>query len=143
MTPLFLLSCSSVKTASSGSLPIAELYDGPIWRQAKRNLPHAKIAALSARHGILEPGSEIEPYDQLMDEDRLLQIANDPAQIAKLVELAREHGKIIIVGGELYKLFALSIVARFPALLESIHFACGSYLQQRHALKCFFDGGTK
>ena len=138
--PLIVMSCSQVKKQTTKPMPFAEVYDGPIWQQVKKHWPSSHIAVLSAEHGLLEPGTEIMPYDRLMDEDRLLHILNDEKQMEKFAELVRQYGKVIVVGGELYKLFALYFTSiMYPELGDRVHFACGSYLQQRGALGTLFQ----
>jgi len=133
---LIVLSCSQVKRTTSEPTPFADVYDGPIWRQVKKHFPTSNIAVLSAEHGLLEPGARIEHYDRLMDEERLLQFINDLDQMERFAALVRQYDKVLVVGGELYKLFALYFTSiMYP---ELVHYTCGSYLQQRGALGTLF-----
>jgi len=141
MLPLLILGCSATKRAVDRAR-FVDLYNGPLWQQARSYLPAANIAALSAEHGLLEPNAEIETYDRVMDEDRLQEIINDAGMIDRTAQLIRKFGRALIVGGELYKLFGLMIVALHPDLIDRVHFACGSYLQQRKALRAFCEATT-
>ena len=142
MWPLLIMGCSQEKRAG-GSMPIYDLYTGPIWQQIrKRRYPADYVAVVSAKHGILFPGAVIEPYDEKMTDQRLLEIVNDPVQFANFVRLVDQAEKAVIFGGETYKLFALSVVARKIELLDKVHFAGGSYLQQRGALNQLIQAGS-
>jgi len=139
MQPLILMPCSAIKRPVTVPTRFVDVYDGPLWQQV-RTYPADAIAAISAKHGLLMPGALIEPYDRLMDEQRLMQIINDGTTIKNLGALTERHGLLLlVVGSELYKFVGLSILGQRPDLINHVRFACGSYLQQRHALKQFLD----
>jgi hypothetical protein len=132
---LLVMSCSQVKLGVTEPTPFFDVYDGPMWKQVKKHWPADRVAVLSAEHGFLPPGARIVPYDRLMDEDRLLAIINDHEQLNAFAELTKQFDKVIVLGGELYKLFSLYITGiMYPELITKVHFACGSYLQQRAVL---------
>lgn len=136
--PLIVLGCSATKRATSGPVPFTDLYNGPIWQQLRRQgYPTESIAVLSAEHGILAPKSVISTYDKKMTEERLDEIASDKTQVDRFAQMVEKAGKAIVFGGEDYKLFALSVLARHPNLIDKLHFSVGSYLQQRGALNHF------
>jgi hypothetical protein len=135
------MACSAVKRTVDTPTPFVDVYDGPIWQQVRKHWPSSHIAVLSAKHGLLRPGEKIEPYDVQMTEQRLLEIIHDEKQLHEFADLVREYGKVIVVGGELYKLFALYFTSiLYPELGDRVHFACGTYLQQRGALGTLFNG---
>jgi hypothetical protein len=134
MRTLLIMGCSQVKRQAEGPVPFVELYDGPIWKQARNNLPASNIAVLSAEHGFLPPLTEIEAYDRVMDEGRLVDLLNSPHERAKFKMLVAEYDEVIVLGGELYKLLSLALIAMGMSSVSKIKFACGSYLKQRAAL---------
>lgn len=134
MRTLLLMGCSQVKREVAGPTRFVDLYDGPIWKQARNHYPHDRIAVLSAEHGVLPPLAEIEPYDRVMDEGRLVDLLNSPHERAKFKMLVAEYDEVIVLGGELYKLLSLALIAMGMTSIGKIKFACGSYLKQRAAL---------
>lgn len=133
--PLIVMACGATKLNTAQPVPLTRLYTGPLWQQLRKHgYPTNKVAVLSAEHGIVEPDTALATYDRLMDEERLLDFINNPVQMRTFADMIKAHGKVVVVGGELYKLFALAVVGMFPELIGAIHFALGSYLQQRAAL---------
>lgn len=138
MRNLIVMPCSATKKAVEGQVPFIELYDGPLWKQVHNNWSADHVMVLSAEHGLLEPGTEIENYDRLMDETRLVELINEGA-LDTFDAVCEGYDFVLIVGGETYKHFALAAVALYPELASKVLFAGGSYLQQRKALKTFMD----
>ena len=137
--PLLVMSCSAVKKSTTAPVPFTDLYNGPTWQQVRcANYPVDRVACLSAEHGILSPGSKIANYDRVMDEDRLVTFVNDRVQMDRLAALIDNAGSAVVVGGELYKLLSLALVAMYPRLIGKVQFICGSYLQQRKGLSTLF-----
>src|SRR5262245_48376550 len=129
--PLLVMPCSADKKATSKAIPILELYDGPLWQQVRKaNYPSHLVAVMSAEHGLLDPEVEIPSYDRKMDEARLLELVCDNETIDNLAIMIESAGFAVIVGGELYKLLSLALLARYPELIDKVRFVCGSYLQQ-------------
>jgi hypothetical protein len=138
MRNLIIMPCSATKKNVAGQVPFIDLYDGPLWKQVRKFWNHNHVMVLSAEHGLLEPGTEIENYDRVMDEDRLVELLNDGA-LDTFDAICEGYDFVLVVGGETYKHFALAAVAMYPELRDRVLFAGGSYLQQRHALKVFMD----
>jgi hypothetical protein len=138
MRNLIIMPCSATKKPVQGQVPVIDLYDGPLWKQVRNNWDAEHVMVLSAEHGLLEPGTEIETYDRVMDEDRLVELLNDGA-LDTFDAICEGYDFVLVVGGETYKHFALAAVATYPELVSKVLFAGGSYLQQRKALKVFMD----
>ncbi len=91
MPDIVLVGC--VKTKRSGKHPAQDLYISPLFRQrrhyVKLKRPH-RWFILSAKHGLLEPIEEIEPYDcylaDLPYEERLEWSRNVLTQLTGLVD---------------------------------------------------------
>jgi hypothetical protein len=140
MKPLILMPCSAVKRPTVEPTRFIDLYDGPLWRQIRKHAyPADSVACLSAKHGLLMPGAKIEPYDQLMDEQRLLEIINDGNTVEQLAGLTEQAGLLLVIGSETYKFVGLALAAARPQLSGQVRFACGSYLEQRRALNQYLQ----
>lgn len=134
MSTLLLMACSQRKKPTLGPRPFIHVYNGPIWQQARNNYPHDRIAVISAEHGVLAPLAEIEGYDRVMDEERVVSLLNSRHEQAKFKNLVDQFDEVIVLGGELYQLFSLWMVALGMVSLGKVRFCCGSYLKQRAAL---------
>lgn len=130
--PLLLLSCSAQKRATTGPVPFIDLYDGPMWRQVRASsVPASSVAALSAEHGFLAPGTPVAAYDRRLDESRLAELARAPSA---LVDAIDGHRVVLFFGGDLYRRLIRASLAGRPDLLGRVRYATGSYLQQRRQL---------
>src|SRR5687767_7575454 len=75
---LVVLSCSSSKNPAPGLLSAIHRYDGPAYRILRSILRDRQwpddlsVAVLSAKYGLVGGLTEIETYDQRMDEERAL-----------------------------------------------------------------------
>ncbi len=135
--PLLVLSCSADKRAvdPAAFVPFSDLYDGPMWRQVRAiGFPVARVCAISALYGFLEPGRIIQTYDRVMDEKRSARMCGEGADVYRFAEAVKVAGGAFVVGGALYQELARRAIAREPELAELVTFARGSYLQQRKQL---------
>lgn len=134
--PLLILSCSATKLGAAGELrPFGEIYDGPLWRDVKRaGFPLARVAALSAAHGFLEPCHPIRLYDQKLDEERARWFARTGDHRARLAQAIEAAGEAFVVGGKLYRAIAEAAIEQRPAIAGLVTFARGSFLEQRKQL---------
>jgi hypothetical protein len=136
---LLILSCSQEKAPvpPGASTHFFDLYDGPMWRQVKgAGFPRAKVAALSALYGFMEPDypAVLQSYDTKMDEERSARLCNTSCHVARLAQLVRAHGAAFIVGGKLYQEIARTAERITPELAPRLTYAAGSYLEQRKQL---------
>jgi len=131
---LLIMSCSEVKLPpKKDTAPFAEVYNGPMWLQVKASkFPLAQVAAISALHGFMEPGTEIEMYDTLMDAKRSQWFCGKGNHVWRLARAAEAAGGAFMVGGQMYQELGQTALRIEPGL--PITFASGSYLQQRKQL---------
>lgn len=131
-----ILSCSEVKVAPRAPrrfAPFFDVYNGPMWKQVKAcKFPRDRVAAISARYGFLEPGADIELYDDVMDVKSSAWFCSKSNHVWRLARLADKAGGAFVVGGQLYQAIAQTALRIEPGL--PITFASGSYLQQRKQL---------
>jgi len=72
MAALLVVACSRRKLRGKGPMPAMERYDGVNYRVLRKAASegrwprHVDVLIVSAKHGLLEPNSLIEDYDQLM-----------------------------------------------------------------------------
>lgn len=73
---MLVVACSRRKLRAKGAMPAIDRYDGVNYRVLHKAVregrwpPQVDVLILSAKHGLLEPNSHIEDYDQLMTTDR-------------------------------------------------------------------------
>lgn len=77
---LLILSCSDTKVEGDAPMPALQRYNGPyyqILRKFFRTHPdhNVHVLILSAKYGLLKPGTLIDTYDQLMTSDRATELA--------------------------------------------------------------------
>lgn len=103
---LVLISC--VKSKLPYRAPAADLYVSPQF-QMSRQLAEARGAdfmILSARYGLIEPTSDIEPYDFTLKTLGVAERREWAATVLKeLLTLARRKGRVIFLAGERYREF--------------------------------------
>lgn len=132
-TPLVIMACSATKRDVAGLVRFTDLYDGPLWRQLRcAGYPVTNIAAISALHGFLDPGRQIESYNIEMDEKRSARICSQSDHVARLIRATKIAGRAIVFGGALYRAVATTAQRREPSL--DIAQASGSFLAQRKQL---------
>lgn len=75
---LLVLGCTKAKRPTPG--PAIEVYNGPLFQELrglKTDMPQEKfpdVRILSAKYGLIKADDLIEPYDQLLDEERARQL---------------------------------------------------------------------
>lgn len=76
-----------------------DLYQGSLWQSIRIHAPgRAKVAVLSAEHGLIPAEQEIEPYDRLMSLSRSEELEG----AALLPALFAGIGDVFLVGGRNY-----------------------------------------
>ena len=106
MPDIVLVGC--VKTKQPGRHPAQDLYTSPLFHKRRRYVEWKRPRRwfiLSAKHGLLEPTEEIEPYNcylpDLPYEERLAWSQNVLTQLTKLVDSLR-NTTIEIHAGKTY-----------------------------------------
>lgn len=100
---LLILGCSQKKTSQAGRA--IDLYDGPLFRTARRRIPEANkpldILIVSSRHGIIHEDELIEPYDDKLPRgDNPDFTKRVTAQLSKI--LAPELNSVLILAPRHY-----------------------------------------
>lgn len=139
---LLLLACSGTKLDRPACA--IDLYQGVMYQSYRAHLhsiaaPYVLI--LSARHGFLDPHTEIAPYDQRMTPQRAEQmLAHLPAYLRRVAWPPR-LGKVMLAGGLQYRRVMRAALARryglVPPWLEETEGGIG---MQRSQLGAFLDG---
>lgn len=125
--------------------PAGELYQGVMWQTLRAHQPAGgmpNVAILSAKHGLIDQGDRIEPYDQRMTPARLAELVRDmPDNLAQLERAlkGREINEVLIVGAADYRAAMAEGVAELMArglvkpgaVVNAIE---GQIGEQRHAL---------
>lgn len=125
--------------------PAGELYQGVMWQTLRAHQPAGgmpNVVILSAKHGLIDQGDRIEPYDQRMTPARLAELVRDmPDNLAQLERAlkGREINEVLIVGAADYRAAMAEGVAELMArglvkpgaVVNAIE---GQIGEQRHAL---------
>jgi hypothetical protein len=151
---LLLMPCAEGKVfPASGKNTAANVYQGAYWEVfRKRTLPSGATPVdnwliLSAKHGLMDPGQMIGPYDEKMTPERAKELA---AQAGKLVRanwgvLSGNFRDVQIVGGADYRTVMRAIVAELQASGSiapdaAIRETTGGIGEQRSQLGAYMDG---
>lgn len=133
--PLLVAACSKVKREASGLVRFGDLYDGPTWRDIRASgFPMANVAAISALHGFMEPGTQIETYDRVMDDKISARICGTGNDVWRLGQMVQAHPETFVLGGALYQEIARTVARVWPNTTSRIVYASGSFLAQRKQL---------
>ncbi|MCG9969920.1 hypothetical protein L9W92_18150 [Pelotomaculum terephthalicicum JT] len=112
---LLVLGCSQTKRQTPGLLPAIERYDGSYYRVLRRYLrerqwpDNLSIAVLSARYGLIGGFTDIEDYNERMNQQKALEWA--PKCQSILNAWSRDHSQIHFSLGKDY----------LPAVEQAIH----------------------
>ena len=105
--PLLVIACGSKKIPTKQPVEAIRLYDGPQYRMLRkygfaRPDGPIEIVILSAKHGLIPAQEKLTWYNQMMDDDRMLELIADTDEQATLWELA-EGRTVYMFGGALYR----------------------------------------
>ncbi|WP_439673158.1 Lipoprotein (plasmid) [Cupriavidus necator] len=140
--PLLLLACSGSKLDRSARA--IDLYRGVMYQSYRAHLRSdaaPRVLILSARHGFLQPDTEITPYDQRMTRQRADQMMADLPSYLRPAAWPNRVGLVMLAGGVEYRRVMRAALARrygptLPVLRETI----GGIGMQRSQLGAFLDG---
>lgn len=127
---LLLLACSARKSAQSGPVRAIDLYDGvnyQVLRKAQRQgyYPAAlQLVVISAKYGLLDPQTFIEPYDQRMTQERALALQQEVGAALDAMLTGQHFLEVFINLGQHY-LLAVATSRELPRLGERAHYAAG------------------
>lgn len=102
MTSLIIMACSATKGGHTA--PAMDLYQGVMYSTFRANAPAARpaVVILSAKHGFIEAGRVIEPYEQRMTEARADEMIAEMAGFDS-VEWPAGVRSILLAGGKTYR----------------------------------------
>lgn len=102
MTSLIIMACSATKGGHTA--PAMDLYQGVMYSTFRANAPAARpaVVILSAKHGFIEAGRVIEPYEQRMTEARADEMIAELAGFDS-VEWPAGVRSILLAGGKTYR----------------------------------------
>lgn len=120
---IVLISCVSRK--QSHKAKAGELYASTLFRLSFKyavSLSPADIYILSAKHGLLEPEREIEPYEQTLNNMRATELRewgnNILQQLRQVTSL--EEAEFIILAGDKYRKFLLPHIKNVSVPLKGL-----------------------
>lgn len=100
---LVLVSCTKAKT--NRRTAAQNLYSSPAFSMKKRLIQRcgAKWMILSAKHGLLEPTAEVEPYDQTLTNMGVAARRHWASRLLPdLLPTAIQHGSVVLLAGDKY-----------------------------------------
>lgn len=109
MDTLLVQSCSKSKIQADKPVPALELYSGyyyKIIKKAKRENdldPTIDLRILSAKHGLVEPDTELTPYDEKMDANRARELRDDVKRDLKRHIRSGDYEEVLINMGRHYR----------------------------------------
>ncbi|WP_316157422.1 DUF6884 domain-containing protein [Cupriavidus sp. BIC8F] len=139
---LLLMACSGSKLDRDARA--IDLYRGVMFQSYRAHLRSDAapcVLILSARHGFLQPDTEIAPYDERMARQRADQMVADLSSYLRPAAWPTHFGSVMFAGGTEYRrvmraALALQYGPTLPVLQETI----GGIGMQRSQLGAFLDG---
>lgn len=135
---LLVQSCSKSKIQAEEPIPALKLYSGyfyKIIKKAKREgdiRPDFNMCIVSAKHGVIDPDTEITTYDRRMDSERAGELAEEIS--ADLTAVVREgnHNEVLVNTGKEYK----KALAGFENHVDAdVHYLSGQLGERGKQLK--------
>ncbi|WP_238553153.1 DUF6884 domain-containing protein [Cupriavidus necator] len=101
-----------------------------------------RVLILSARHGFLQPDTEIAPYDERMTRQRADQMLSDLSRYLRPASWPTRVGTVMLAGGKEYRRVMRAALARRygPTLPPVLQETSGGIGMQRSQLGAFLDG---
>lgn len=109
MPTLLVQSCSKSKIQTAEPVPALELYSGYYYKIIKKAIREndfnstIDVCILSAKHGLVDPDTELAPYDKKMDADRAHKLRDDVKQDLKRRIRSKEYDEVFINMGRHYR----------------------------------------
>lgn len=112
---VLVLPCSATKRPDPGPLPACHRYAGPLWQTYRAAVAEIGAApatlVLSAEFGVIRADDPIPDYNRILDHDRAVELAADPAQIDRLSAALAGATELYVTGGALYRATITAMVA--------------------------------
>lgn len=104
--PIVLVACSKQKSAVRG--PARSLYQGDLFLKAKAWAEQNATAwfILSAKHGVLHPDAELEPYEQTLASMSTPQLLAWNEAVSGSFDFAANsisHDRVVVLAGQRYR----------------------------------------
>lgn len=98
LRPLYLIACSGSKLDHAA--PARELYTGQAFRFAVRAAADGDFLILSAKHGIVDPSTMLEPYNVTLSTMSATERARWAADVAEDLELYAHRPIVVLAGAD-------------------------------------------
>lgn len=142
---LLVQSCSKSKIQAEEPVPALKLYSGyfyKIIKKARREgdlRPDFNMCIVSAKHGVIDPTTEITTYNQRMDSERANELAEEITADLTSVIRERNHNKILINMGKEYK----QALAGFENHVDAeVHYLSGQLGERGKQLKAILRSSS-
>ncbi|MGN5478605.1 DUF6884 domain-containing protein [Cupriavidus basilensis] len=111
------------------------------YRAHVRSEAAPRVLILSARHGFLQPDSEIAPYDERMTRQRADQMLADLPRYLRSAAWPSRVGLVLLAGGAEYRrVMRAALAHRYGPTLPAPQETRGGIGMQRSQLGAFLDG---
>lgn len=116
---LVLVSCGKRKLPDAA--PAKEIYVSPMFQMTRRLIENQRAdwRILSAKHGLLEPGHVIEPYDRTLNRMSAVDRRKWAEDVwHSLRPLASRYERVVIFAGQRYREFLVPFLERCEITFE-------------------------
>lgn len=123
MKQIVLISCA--KRKAIGRAKARHMYISPLFRlmlQYAEALRPAAVFILSAKHGLLEPDTEIDPYDCTLNSMSVSQVRDWAGTVIDQLRLKADlsNDKFVILASEKYRAFLTPHLRSFEVPLKGL-----------------------
>jgi len=142
---LLVQSCSKSKIQAEEPVPALELYSGYFYNIIKKATREEDLRSdldlciLSAKHGLIDPDTDISTYDQRMNEERASELASTvPNELASRIA-ASNHDHVVVNLGQVYQ----EAVAGFESQVDAdVQYLSGKLGERGSTLKALIRTST-
>ena len=129
---VYLLPCASRKR--NARAPARDLYESPLFRKMRAVAEEtgAPWFILSAKHGLLEPGQQVDPYDLTLNDMRVSERRSwARGVIAQMERSLPPVDRVVVLAGQKYREFLMDWLTRISAVVDTplAHLPIGLQLQ--------------
>ncbi len=139
---LLLMACSGTKLGRDARA--IDLYRGVMYQSYRahvRSDAAPRVLILSARHGFLQPDSEIAPYVERMTRQRADHMLDDLPRYLRPAAWPTRVGSVLLAGGAEYRrVMRAALTHRYGPTLFAPQETSGGIGMQRSQLGAFLDG---
>lgn len=139
---LLLMACSGTKLDRDARA--IDLYQGVMYESYRAHVRSdavPRVLILSARHGFLQPDTEIAPYDERMTRQRAEQMVADLSRYLRPTAWPTRVGSVMLAGGAEYRrVMRAALARRYGPQLPALQETTGGIGMQRSQLGAFLNG---